>query len=61
MATVKIIDKEDKFIIEIDGSSVPFVTSYSLTRTVSKTILLKLALVINDADVEFESDKITVE
>ena len=58
MSVLKIIDTKDKFIIEIDGSKVPYVTSYSLTKTVSNTVLLKLALAINDVDIEIESDKI---
>lgn len=58
MPVLRIIDTKDKFLIEIDGAEVPYVTSYSLTKTVSKTVLLKLALAINDADVEIESDKI---
>ncbi|MEE1219540.1 MAG: hypothetical protein U0L20_06425 [Ruminococcus sp.] len=58
MSVLKIIDTKDKFLIEIDGSKVPYVTSYSLTKTVSNTVLLKLALAINDVDIEIESDKI---
>lgn len=58
MPVLRIIDTKDKFLIEIDGAEVSYVTSYSLTKTVSNTVLLKLALAINDVDIEIESDKI---
>ena len=35
MAKLKLIDKKDKFLLEIDGKEIPYVTSYELTRTVS--------------------------
>ena len=58
MATLKIIDRKDKFLIEIDGSKVPYVTTYELIRKPSGSLLLHLALAISDAEVEIESDHI---
>lgn len=58
MATLKIIDRKDKFLIEIDGSKVPYVTTYELTRKPCGSILLHMALAMSDAEVEIESDKI---
>ncbi|WP_417142043.1 hypothetical protein [Ruminococcus bromii] len=62
MAKLKLIDTKDKFLLEIDGTEIPYVTSYQITRTVSEVVLLKLALsVANVESVEIVSDKITNE
>lgn len=62
MAKLKLIDTKDKFLLEIDGTEIPYVTSYQITRTVSKVVLLRLALSVADVEsVEIVSDKITNE
>ena len=62
MAKLKLIDTKDKFLLEIDGTEIPYVTSYQITRTVGEVVLLKLALsVANVEKVEIVSDKITEE
>ena len=62
MASLKLIDTKDKFLLEIDGKEIPYVTSYQITRTVGDVVLLKLALsVANGEKVEIVSDKITEE
>lgn len=62
MARLKLIDTKDKFLLEIDGTEIPYVTSYQITRTVSEVVLLKLALSVADVEsVEIVSDKITNE
>ena len=61
MATLKIIDRKDKFLIEVDGSKVPYVTTYELTRKPSGTVLLHLALAMSEVEIEVESDQITTE
>lgn len=62
MAKLKLIDTKDKFLLEIDGTEIPYVTSYQITRTVSEVVLLKLTLSVADAEsVEIVSDKITNE
>ena len=62
MAKLKLIDTKDKFLLEIDGTEIPYVTSYQITRTVGDVVLLKLALsVANVKKVEIVSDKITEE
>lgn len=62
MAKLKLIDTKDKFLLEIDGTEIPYATSYQITRTVSKVVLLKLALSVADVEsVEIVSDKITNE
>ena len=62
MAKLKLIDTKDKFLLEIDGTEIPYVTSYQITRTVGEVLLLKLALSVADVEsVEIVSDKITNE
>ena len=62
MAKLKLIDTKDKFLLEIDGTEIPYVTSYQITRTVSEVVLLKLALSVADVEsVEIVSVKITNE
>lgn len=62
MAKLKLIDTKDQFLLEIDGTEIPYVTSYQITRTVSDVVLLKLALSVADVEsVEIVSDKITNE
>ena len=62
MASLKLIDTKDKFLLEIDGKEIPYVTSYQITRTVGDVVLLKLALSVANVEmVEIVSDKITEE
>lgn len=62
MAKLKLIDTKEKFLLEIDGTEIPYVTSYQITRTVGEVVLLKLALSVADVEsVEIVSDKITNE
>lgn len=62
MASLKLIDTKDKFLLEIDGKEIPYVTSYQITRTVGDVVLLKLALSVPNVEkVEIVSDKITEE
>jgi hypothetical protein len=60
MASLKLIDTKDKFLLEIDGTEIPYVNQ--ITRSVGGVVLLKLALsVANVEKVEIVSDKITEE
>ena len=62
MAKLKLIDTKDKFLLEIDGTEIPYVTSYQITRTVGEVVLLNLVLSVADVEsVEIVSDKITNE
>lgn len=58
MATLKIIDRKDKFLLEVDGSKIPYVTTYELIRKPSGSVLLHLALAMSDVEIEVESDNI---
>ena len=58
MPKLRLIDTKDKFLLEIDGKEIPYVTSYNLTRTAGNCILLKLALSVADVDeIVIENDK----
>lgn len=60
MSKLKIIDTKDRFLVEVDGSEIPYVTTYELTRTVGDIVLLKLALSVIDPEVEIETDKVNI-
>ena len=60
MATLKIIDTKSRFLVEVDGTEIPYVTTYELTRTVGDVVLLKLALSVIDPEVEIETDKVNI-
>jgi hypothetical protein len=52
MAKLKLIDTKDKFLLEIDGTEIPYVTSYQITRTVSEVVLsswLSALLMLNQS------------
>lgn len=59
MATLKIIDRKDKFLIEVDGSKVPYVTTYELIRKPCGSVLLNLALAMSEVEIEIESNSVT--
>lgn len=60
MAKLRIIDTKDRFLVEVDGTEIPYVTTYELTRTVGDIVLLKLALSVIDPEVEIETDKVNI-
>lgn len=60
MARLRIIDTKDRFLVEVDGSEIPYVTTYELTRTVGNIVLLKLALSVRNAEVEVTTDKVDI-
>lgn len=60
MSKLRIIDTKDRFLVEVDGTSIPYVTTYELTRTVGNIVLLKLALSVRNAEVEVTTDKVDI-
>ena len=58
MAKLRIVDTKDRFLIEVDGSKIPYVTTYELVRKPCGTVLLNLALAMSDVEVEIDSDNI---
>ena len=60
MARLRIIDTKDRFLVEVDGTSIPYVTTYELTRTVGNIVLLNLGLSVRDPEITIETDKVDV-
>lgn len=60
MSKLRIIDTKDCFLVEVDGTEIPYVTTYKLTRTVGDIVLLELALSVVDPEVTIETDKVGV-
>ena len=58
MAKLRIIDRKDKFLVEVDGSKVPYVTTYEVIRKPCGSVLLNLALAMREVEVEIDSDNI---
>lgn len=58
MAKLRIIDRKDKFLVEVDGSKIPYVTTYEVIRKPCGSVLLHLALAMSEVEVEIESDQI---
>lgn len=57
MATkLKIIDRQNSLRVEIDGTSVPWARGYTINRSPSGTVTLKVVVVMNDADIEIDSE-----
>lgn len=61
MSKLRIIDTKDRFLVEVDGTEIPYVTTYELTRTVGDIVLLKLALTVRDPEVEITTDRVSVD
>lgn len=61
MSKLRIIDTQDRFLVEVDGTEIPYVTTYELTRTVGNIVLLKLALTVRDPEIEITTDRVSVD
>lgn len=61
MSKLRIIDTKDRFLVEVDGTEIPYVTTYELTRTVGDIVLLKLALTVRDPEIEITTDRVNVD
>lgn len=61
MAKLRIIDRKDKFLVEVDGSKIPYVTTYEVIRKPCGSVLLNLALAMREVEVEVEIDSDNIE
>lgn len=61
MSKLRIIDTQDRFLVEVDGTEIPYVTTYELTRTVGDIVLLKLALTVRDPEIEITTDRVSID
>ncbi len=61
MAKVRLIDTKDKFSLEIDGSDIPFVSTYAITKTVSGFLTMQVTLGVNEIEeLSIDSDKVQI-
>lgn len=61
MAKVRLIDTKDKFSLEIDGSDIPFVSTYTITKTVSGFLTMQVTLGVNEIEeLSIDSDKVQI-
>lgn len=56
MPKLKIIDRKDKLLIEVDNVGIPYATAYEITRTASRSVILNLSIAMSDPEIEIESD-----
>ena len=61
MSKLRIIDTKDRFLVEVDGTEIPYITTYELTRTVGDIVLLKLALTVRDPEIEITTDRVSID
>ena len=61
MAKVRLIDTKDRFSLEIDGSDIPFVSTYTITKTVSGFLTMQVTLGVNEIEeLSIDSDKVQI-
>ena len=44
MARVRLIDTKDKFLLEIDGTEIPHVSTYEISKSVLGYLTMKIVL-----------------
>ena len=58
MAKVRLIDTKDRFLLEIDGTEIPHVSTYEISKSVMGFLTLKVVLSVNEVEeLEIETDK----
>jgi len=58
MARVRLIDTKDKFLLEIDGTEIPHVSTYEISKSVLGYLTMKIVLSVNEIEeLEIETDK----
>lgn len=58
MAKVRLIDTADKFLLEIDGTEIPHVSTYEISKSVLGYLTLKVMLSVNEVEeLDIETDK----
>ena len=58
MAKVRLIDTKDKFLLEIDGTEIPHVSTYEITKSVLGYLTMKIVLSVNEVEeLDIETDK----
>ena len=58
MAKVRLIDTKDKFLLEIDGTEIPHVSTYEISKSVLGYLTMKIVLSVNKVEeLDIETDK----
>ena len=58
MSKVRLIDTKDKFLLEIDGQSIPHVTTYTISKSAMGFLTMQVALSVNEVEeLSIETDK----
>lgn len=58
MAKVRLIDTKDRFLLEIDGQSIPHVTTYTISKSVMGYLTMQVSLSVNEVEeLSIETDK----
>ena len=58
MSKVRLIDTKDRFLLEIDGQSIPHVTTYTISKSVMGYLTMQVSLSVNEVEeLSIETDK----
>lgn len=58
MSKVRLIDTKDKFLLEIDGQSIPHVTTYTISKSVMGYLTMQVSLSVDEVEeLDIETDK----
>lgn len=58
MAKVRLIDTAEKFLLEIDGTEIPHVSTYEISKSVNGFLMMKIVLSVNEVEeLDIETDK----
>ena len=58
MAKVRLIDTKEKFLLEIDGTEIPHVSTYEISKSVLGYLTMKIVLSVNEVEeLDIETDK----
>ena len=50
MARIKLVDTNEKFSLEIDGTEIPYVTTYTITKTVRGYLTMQINLSVDEVE-----------
>ena len=58
MSKIRLIDTKDKFLLEIDGTEIPHVSTYEISKSVLGYLTMKIVLSVNEIEeLDIETDK----
>ena len=58
MAKVRLIDTKEEFLLEIDGTAIPHVSTYEISKSVQGFWTMKIVLSVNEVEeLDIETDK----